>query len=108
MDEYIVIAVHNDFMNLSKNIKTIYEGKLEVFIREHPDLMVFYHNADGIHGGAYYGFSGGSMGTVKLVGDDYIPIMRKVYLKGKSTLMIYDRHPELQSKWDKSFWARGY
>ena len=30
------------------------------------------------------------------------------YLKEKSTLMIYDRHPELQSKWDKSFWARGY
>lgn len=22
--------------------------------------------------------------------------------------MIYDRHPELQSKWDKSCWARGY
>ena len=30
------------------------------------------------------------------------------YLKGKSTLMIYDRHPELQSKWRKAFWARGY
>ena len=30
------------------------------------------------------------------------------YLKGKSTLMIYDRHPQMQSKWDKSFWARGY
>lgn len=30
------------------------------------------------------------------------------YLKGKSTLMIYDRHPELQSKWDKAFWTRGY
>ena len=30
------------------------------------------------------------------------------YLKGKSTLMIYDRHPKLQSKWDKAFWARGY
>ena len=30
------------------------------------------------------------------------------YLKGKSTLMLYDRHPELQSKRDKSFWARGY
>ena len=27
------------------------------------------------------------------------------YLKGKSTLMIYDRHPELQSKWDKAFWG---
>ena len=30
------------------------------------------------------------------------------YLKGKSTLMLYDRHPELQSKQDKAFWARGY
>ena len=30
------------------------------------------------------------------------------YLKRKSTLMIYDRHPELQSKWDKAFWVRGY
>ena len=32
----------------------------------------------------------------------------KGYLKGKSTLMIYDRHPEQQSKWNKAFWARGY
>lgn len=30
------------------------------------------------------------------------------YLKGKSTLMIYNRHLELQSKWNKSFGARGY
>ena len=30
------------------------------------------------------------------------------YLKGKSALMLYDKHPELQSKWNKSFWARGY
>ena len=30
------------------------------------------------------------------------------YLKGKGTLMIYDRHPGLQSKWNKAFWARGY
>ncbi len=30
------------------------------------------------------------------------------YLKGKSALMIYDKHPEQRSKWDKSFWARGY
>jgi len=30
------------------------------------------------------------------------------YLKGKSTLMIYDRHPELQSKWNKAFWALEY
>ncbi len=30
------------------------------------------------------------------------------YLKGKNTLMIYDRHPEQQGKWNKAFWARGY
>ena len=26
----------------------------------------------------------------------------------KSALMIFDKHPELQSKWNKAFWARGY
>jgi len=30
------------------------------------------------------------------------------YLKGKSALMIFDKHPELSSKWSKSFWSRGY
>ena len=30
------------------------------------------------------------------------------YLKGKSALMIFDKHPELGSKWDRSFWAKGY
>ena len=30
------------------------------------------------------------------------------YLKGKSTLMIYDRHPEQQSKWNKTLWERVY
>ena len=30
------------------------------------------------------------------------------YFKGKSALMIYDKHPEMESKWDRSFWARGY
>ena len=30
------------------------------------------------------------------------------YLKGKSALMLYDKPPEHRSKWDKSFWARGY
>lgn len=30
------------------------------------------------------------------------------YLKGKSALMIYDKNPQLQNKWDKKFWARGY
>ena len=30
------------------------------------------------------------------------------YLKGKSALMIFDKHPEMGNKWDRSFWAHGY
>ncbi len=30
------------------------------------------------------------------------------YLKGKSALMIFDKHPEMGNKWDRSFWARRY
>jgi len=31
------------------------------------------------------------------------------YLKGKSTLILFDRHPESRTKWgDRHFWARGY
>ena len=30
------------------------------------------------------------------------------YLKGKSALMIIDKHPELGNKFERDFWARGY
>ena len=31
------------------------------------------------------------------------------YLKGKSALMFYDRHPEVRARWgDRHLWARGY
>ena len=30
------------------------------------------------------------------------------YLKGKSALMIHDKHPELGNKFERDFWARGY
>jgi len=30
------------------------------------------------------------------------------YMKGKSALMIHDKHPEMCSKWNREFWARGY
>ena len=30
------------------------------------------------------------------------------YLKGKSALMIFDKYPDMGTKWDRSFWARGY
>ena len=30
------------------------------------------------------------------------------YLKEKSALMIFDKHPELGNKFERDFWARGY
>ena len=30
------------------------------------------------------------------------------YLKGKSALMVFDKHPEFKARGDKEFWARGY
>ena len=30
------------------------------------------------------------------------------YLKGKSALMVFDKHPEMGSKYNRHFWARGY
>jgi len=30
------------------------------------------------------------------------------YLKGKSALMIFDRHPRFKSKGSRHFWAKGY
>ena len=32
----------------------------------------------------------------------------KGYLKGKSALMIFDKHPDMGSKFNRHFWARGY
>ena len=29
-------------------------------------------------------------------------------IKGKSALMIFDRHPEYREKGNRHFWARGY
>lgn len=29
-------------------------------------------------------------------------------IKGKSALMLFDRHPEYRVKYDRHFWARGY
>ena len=30
------------------------------------------------------------------------------YLKGKSALQIFDRHPEMATRYDRTMWARGY
>ena len=41
------------------------------FIKD--DKSVFYHTGGGLHKGSYYGYSSGTTGKVKIVGDDYIP-----------------------------------
>ena len=30
------------------------------------------------------------------------------YLKGKSALMVFDKHPEFKQKGNRHFWAKGY
>ena len=30
------------------------------------------------------------------------------YLKGNSALMVFDKHPDMGTKWDRPLWARGY
>lgn len=38
---------------------------------------------------------------------EYINVV--AYIKGKSALMIYDRHPEIKARWgERHLWARGY
>ena len=46
------------------------------------NLHTFYHSG-GRHDGAYYGFSTGATGKVKIVGEDYIP------LPGDKATVIY-------------------
>ena len=29
-------------------------------------------------------------------------------IKGKSSLMLFDRHPEYRERYNRHFWARGY
>lgn len=37
-----------------------------------------------------------------------VDIYSRSSLQESYTLMLYDKHPELQSKWDKAFGTRGY
>ena len=89
---------------IPKYRKKVLYGKLKVDVREILSILCRYKNVEIVAGA---------------VCDDHVHLSVAIppkisisdfmgYLKGKSTLMLYDRHPELQSKWDKAFWARGY
>ena len=89
------------FQNIGK--KVLY-GKVREDVREILNTLCKYKNVEIIAGAVCVDHVHLSVAIPpKLSVSDFMG-----YLKGKSTLMLYDRHPELQSKWDKAFWARGY
>lgn len=88
----------------SKVSQEILYGKVREDVREILSTLCKYKNVDIIAGAVCTDDVHLSVAiSSKLSISNF-----KGYLKGKSTLMIYDRHPELQSKWDKAFRARGY
>ena len=88
----------------SKIQKKVLYGKMREDVREIIATLCKYKNVEIIAGAVCIDHVHLSIAIPpKLSVSDFMG-----YLKGKSTLMLYDRHPELQSKWDKAFWARGY
>ena len=84
--------------------KKVLYGKVREDVREILNTLCKYKNVEIIAGAVCVDHVHLSVAIPpKLSVSDFMG-----YLKGKSTLMLYDRHPELQSKWDKAFWARGY
>ena len=97
-------VIENSIAFIPKYRKKILYGKLKADVRDIISTLCKYKDVEIIDGA---------------VCEDHVHLSAAIppkysiskfmgYLKGKSTLMIYDRHPELQSKWDKAFWARGY
>ena len=86
---------------ISKYRKRILYGRLREDVKEIISTLCKYRKVDIIAGAVCKDHVHLSVAIPpKLRVSDFMG-----YLKGKSTLMIYDRHPELQSKWDKAFWA---
>ena len=83
--------------------KTIY-GQVQADIREILKTLCGYKKVEIIEGAVCKDHVHLSVSIPpKLSVSDFMG-----YLKGKSALMIFDKHPELGSKWDRHFWARGY
>ena len=90
---------------IPKYRKKVLYGKVREDVREIISILCKYKSVEIIAGAVCIDHVHLSVAIPpKLSVSDYF----MGYLKGKSTLMLYDRHPELQSKWDKAFWARGY
>lgn len=89
---------------IPKYRKKVLYGKLRQDVREIISILCKYKNVDIIAGAVCVDHVHLSVAIPpKISISNFMG-----YLKGKSTLMIYDRNPKLQSRWDKAFWAGGY
>ena len=89
---------------IPKSRKKILYGKILYDVREILETLCEYKQVDIIAGAVCIDYVHLTVAIPPKLSVSQV----MGYLKGKSTLMIYDRHPELQSKWNKAFWARGY
>ena len=88
---------------IPKYRKKVLYGKVREDVREILNTLCTYKNVEIIAGAVCVDHVHLSVAIPpKLSVSDFMG-----YLKGKSTLMLYDRHPELQSKWVKAFWQEG-
>ena len=89
---------------IPKYRRKILYGKLKADVREIMRKLCDYKNVEIIEGAvcADHVLLLVSI-PPKIAVSDFVG-----YLKGKSALMVFDRHPNQGSKWDRSFWARGY
>ena len=83
--------------------KTMY-GKVREDVREILRTLCKYKKVEIIEGAVYADHVHLCLSIPpKLRVSDFMG-----YLKGKSALMIFDKHPEMGNKWNREFWARGY
>lgn len=89
---------------IPKYRKKIMYGKVKIDMREIIKTLCKYKKVEIIEGAVYEDHVHLCISVPpKISISDFVG-----YLKGKSALMIHDRHPELASKWNRAFWARGY
>lgn len=92
-----------DIAFILKYRKKVLYGKLRQDVREIISILCKYKNVDIIAGAVCVDHVHSSVAMpLKISISNFMG-----YLKGKSTLMIYNRNPKLQSRWDKAVWAGG-
>ncbi len=95
---YHILAGNASIISYSFQNKKVLYGKVREDVREILNTLCKYKNVEIIAGAVCVDHVHLSVAIPpKLSVSDFMG-----YLKGKSTLMLYDRYPELQSKWDKS------